>query len=186
MVKGTILYVGGEFSTFGGKPRNYLASYNSSPDKTTAWNPNPNAPVLTLAGSGNTVYAGGFFTSIGAQSPQPIRNYIAALNVLSATDNGTATSWNPDASDAVWALVVSGTTVYAGGQFNFIGAQTPQPTRNYIAALNTTDNGTATSWDPNASDWFSPGGERHNGLRRGDFTTSESRRPSRSGITSLP
>jgi hypothetical protein len=62
--------------------------------------------------SGSTVYAGGYFTSIGGQT----RNYIAALD-----ENGNATAWNPDANSYVWALAVSGRTVYAGGEFTSIG-----------------------------------------------------------------
>jgi trimeric autotransporter adhesin len=168
-VIGTNLYFGGDFTVISSNSLPYLASFDSSGTIRTTWRPNPSAPVLALAGSGNTVYAGGYFSSIGAQSSQPTRNFIAALD---ATDTGTATAWNPNASDAVWALDVSGTTVYAVGQFNYIGAQEEWPNRNYIAALNTTDNGTATSWDPNASDpvWAlaASGNTVYAG---GDFTT---------------
>jgi trimeric autotransporter adhesin len=201
MVKGTNLYIGGAFTHIGGASvqQQYLVSYSTLNDAIRAsWNPNPNGPVLALAGSGNTVYAGGTFNEIGYQSPRPERNNIAALNdtdngtatpwnpnadgpvfalavgvtdvyaagsffsigyqspqersniaALSTIDNGTATSWNPNASDAVWALALSGDTIYAGGDFTSIGAQTVQPERNHVAALHTTDNGTANSWNPN-------------------------------------
>ena len=43
-------------------------------------------------------------------------------------------------------LAVSGSTVYAGGEFTSIGGQT----RNYIAALDA-GTGAATDWNPNAS-----------------------------------
>ena len=59
---------------------------------------------------------------------------------------GQATAWNPDASNDVFALAVSGSTVYAGGDFTLIGGQT----RNYIAALDATT-GLATAWDPGAN-----------------------------------
>jgi len=56
--------------------------------------------VNALAVSGDTVYAGGTFTSIGGQT----RNRIAALNAMT----GLAMSWNPNASSSVVALAVSG------------------------------------------------------------------------------
>ena len=89
--------------------------------------------------SGATIYAGGYFTSIGGQA----RNSIAALDAVT----GAATAWNPNASSYVNALAVSGSTVYAGGDFTSIGGQA----RNRIAALDAVT-GTATAWDPNASD----------------------------------
>ena len=70
------------------------------------------------------------------------RNRIAAIDAAT----GEATSWNPNANGAVYALAVSGTTVYAGGMFNAIGGQT----RNNIAAIDATT-GAATSWNPNAN-----------------------------------
>jgi hypothetical protein len=71
------------------------------------------------------VYAGGDFdgaSSIGGQA----RNRIAALDAA-----GNAMDWNPNASDTVYALAVSGSTVYAGGQFTQIGGQA----RPYFAAF---------------------------------------------------
>jgi hypothetical protein len=87
--------------------------------------------------SGGTVYAGGYFTSIGGQT----RTNIAALDSAS----GVATAWNPNAHGEVDALAVSGGTVYAGGYFTSIGGQP----RNRIAALDAAS-GVATAWDPNA------------------------------------
>jgi hypothetical protein len=47
------------------------------------------------------------------------------------TTSGLATAWNPAPNSSVFALVVSGGTVYAGGDFTSIGGQA----RNRIAAL---------------------------------------------------
>ncbi len=83
---------------------------------------------------------------------------IAALDATT----GTPTAWNPSASRpgvtcppwpppakcvSVKALAVSGSTVYAGGNFTAIGGQT----RNRIAALDAST-GAATAWDPNANE----------------------------------
>jgi hypothetical protein len=63
---------------------------------------------------------------------------IAALD--SAT--GLATTWNPNADFIVWNIAVSGSTVYAGGEFTNIGGQA----KNYLAALNSAT-GLATAWN---------------------------------------
>lgn len=156
---GSTLYVGGEFHlqadpqapTCGGQPRNYIAALDVTvnTNNATSWDPNADNAVRALAVSGSSVYVGGDFQNIGTQA----RSRIAKLNAAT----GIATNWDPSAQNGgVFTIAVSpnGNTVYAGGGFTKIGFVTDpltQPTRNRIAALNATDNGTATSWNPNAS-----------------------------------
>jgi urease beta subunit len=141
-VSGTTVYAGGNFSSIGGATRNHIAALDSATGTAISWNPNANYLVNVLVLSGSTVYAGGEFTSIGGQP----RSCIAALDAAT----GTATVWNPNATDGyntrVDALVMNGTTVYAGGIFDSIGGQL----RSCIAALDATT-GNATAWNPNAS-----------------------------------
>ncbi|MDD1750072.1 MAG: T9SS type A sorting domain-containing protein, partial [Methanothrix sp.] len=88
--------------------------------------------------SGSTVYTGGYFRSIGDST----RNWLAALDA----STGKATGWNPDpvfSGDYFYALVVSGSTVYAAGEFDTIG----DSARTTLAAIDAST-GTATSWDP--------------------------------------
>ena len=72
--------------------------------------------VNALAVSGGTIYAGGFFNSIGGQA----RFALAALDPMS----GAATSWNPqplptNEFGAVSALAVAPDgTLWAGGGFS--------------------------------------------------------------------
>ncbi len=91
------------------------------------------------------VYIGGYFTQL---TLAPVhgggtvtRNYVA--HVLA--DGTVDPAWNPNANGYVFALAVSGTTVYAGGFFNNIGGAA----RNNMAALDATT-GNATAWNPNA------------------------------------
>ena len=67
--------------------------------------------------------------------PEPQR--IAALDATS----GLATAWDPSAAAEVFALAVSGSTVYVGGEFDTIGGQS----RNNLAAVDATS-GLATAW----------------------------------------
>jgi hypothetical protein len=146
-VSGSTVYAGGNFTSIGGQTRHYIAALDAVTGLATAWNPNANNAVNALAVAppisgvnGSTVYAGGNFTTINGTTT---RNYIAALDA----STGTATAWDPNANNAVNALVINGSTVYAGGNFTTINGTT---TRNYIAALDAIT-GTATAWDPNAN-----------------------------------
>ena len=141
VVSGNLVYVGGWFGIIGGQTRSHIAALDATTGFATTWNPNASAPsfpgVAALAVSGTTIFAAGWFDSIGGKA----RNNIAALN----NTNGAATTWDANANGSVYALAVSGTTVYAGGSFSSIGGQA----RNNIAALNTS--GAATTWNPNAN-----------------------------------
>ncbi len=142
-VSGSTVYAGGAFTSIGGQPRSAIAALDASTGEATSWNPDAGSSfsdgpaVRALAVSGSTVYAGGFFTSIGGKS----RSNIAAVDATT----GVAASWNPNPNSEVFALRVSGSTVYASGFFTSIGGKS----RRHIAALNTTT-GAATGWDPNA------------------------------------
>lgn len=144
-------YAGGRFTKAGGVGRNNIAHVLSNGSLDLVWNPGANDNVLALAMNGSTVYAGGKFDSIGGKQ----RNRIAAIDAAT----GTVTEWNPSvnidtaegdsmaenyrATD-VRVIAASGTTVYAGGDFDSIGGQG----RRYLAALDAAT-GNATSWNPN-------------------------------------
>ena len=145
-VDGAVVYAGGQFTSIGGQPRNNIAALDASTGAATSWDPNAvggGAYVRVLAVSGTTVYAGGFFSQIGGQP----RYRLSALN----SSTGLATSWNPDPHGAwtgtvIVCLKVNGTSVYAGGSFDFLGGQP----RTNAAAFDLTT-GLPTAWNPNAS-----------------------------------
>ncbi|HUK77281.1 MAG TPA: cadherin-like beta sandwich domain-containing protein [Thermoleophilia bacterium] len=141
-VSGSTVYVGGAFTTIGGQERNSIAALDATSGDATTWNPGANSDVLALAVTGSTLYVGGNFSSVGGLT----RNNIAALD--GAT--GAATSWDPDtggANGSVLALAVSGSTVYAGGEFTTIGGRSC----NYLAALDATSGVADTTFDANAN-----------------------------------
>ncbi|MEO8428842.1 MAG: hypothetical protein ABI651_17215, partial [Verrucomicrobiota bacterium] len=138
-VDGNQIYVGGDFTTIGGKPRSRGAALDVGTGQANNWNPNANGIVRSFAFGTNIVYVGGDFVSIGGRT----RNRIAALD---ATLGQADANWDPNANGTVFALAVLGNTLYTGGQFTTVGGQ---PHRN-LAALDRTT-GTTTSWDPQAS-----------------------------------
>ncbi|MCB9412577.1 MAG: hypothetical protein H6525_07000 [Actinobacteria bacterium] len=138
-VSGSTVYVGGAFTSIGGQLRNNLAAVDATTAAATGWNPNANGPVLALTNSGNTVYAGGAFSSVGGQ----VRQRLAAMD----TTSGIVTGWSPTVGGVsvptVRALALSGSTVYAGGEFTTVAGQP----RNNIVAVDAVT-GTPTSWNP--------------------------------------
>lgn len=118
--------------------RNGLAAFDAGTGALRSWNPDVNGKfgVLTVAASGNVVYAGGMFVTVGGV----VRNKLAAIDATT----GQPTAWNPNADGPVSALLTDGSTVYAGGQFSQIGSAV----RNDLAAIHGTT-GVATAWNPN-------------------------------------
>jgi len=138
------VYVGGQFGAIGGSPRRNLASLDLASGQPLPWDPSVGGEaeaVRALAVSGQTLYAGGGFSSVGGIA----RQSLAAID----TETGAPTSWNPRPETAGFAgsvltLGVSGTNVYVGGGFNSIGGSF----RTNLAAVSSL-NGFATSWNPN-------------------------------------
>ncbi len=143
LLAGNILYLGGQFTSISKSSRSALAALDITlaTNFVTAWNPGVSGGsrvIYALAVSSNTVYAAGDFTTIGGKP----RNRIAALDATT----GQASTWNPNANDAVRAIAISGNTVVAGGDFDSIGGRN----RNCLAALDMAGLGGAIStWDAN-------------------------------------
>jgi hypothetical protein len=132
-VSGSTVYAGGDFTTAGGAGANYVASWNG-----TAWSPlgggmsepsnqrTPEVNALTLSGS--TLYAGGTFDDAGLV----VVHSVAAWNgaTWSALAGGLTECsffdtpnhcFQVPGTGQVKALVVSGSSLYAGGGFNLVG-----------------------------------------------------------------
>lgn len=139
------VYASGSFANIGTTARVGLAAISASTGAATSWNPNPNAVntvnALAVSSDGNTVYAGGTFTNIGGAA-------MTRLAAISASTGSSNTSWAPAPNNTVNALALSsdGATIYVGGTFTLVGS-TAQ-TRNFVAAVSTSNPGNPTSWDP--------------------------------------
>ena len=138
-------FIGGPFTAVGGVTRNHLAHILSDGSLDPTWDPNANGIVRALAVSGTDVYVGGDFTTLNGSTT---RNHLAKIPI---SGNGTVdASWDPNANSTVNALAVSGTDVYVGG--NFTTLNTPAVTRNRLAKIPTSGNGTVDAdWNPNVN-----------------------------------
>jgi hypothetical protein len=137
------VYLGGDFTQVGGVARSRAAAVGPVDGAVLPWKPEPNDRVGALALDGSTVYLGGDFTKLQGAD----RFRLAAVDAGGA---GALRAWNPAPSAAVTRLIADGTRVYAAGAFERIGAQSPQPSHRFLAAIDATS-GDALPWDPLAS-----------------------------------
>ena len=141
-IVGRTLYLAGNFMMVDGQRRSHLAAVDRTTGALAPWDPNSYPYNLTyvvyaLAASGNLVYAGGEFSTIGGQP----RLGVAALDATT----GLATNWNPSPDiGEMETLAVRESTVYVGGDFLSIGGES----RCALAALSSST-GRATPWNPN-------------------------------------
>ena len=126
---GSDVVAGGTFTNVGGVERRNLAAIDLNTGQATAFNPPMKGQFSALASvnavavtSDGVVWAGGEFLTEGPD----VRTHLAAFNAGS----GAITSFHRDPNGFVFALVASGTTVYAAGSFTAVGGQ---PRRNVAA-----------------------------------------------------
>lgn len=156
-----IIYVGGGFTTVGGVARNYLAAIYGDPfgGLNFDWIPSADNVVSRLAvvvDASNvlqTIYIGGFFTSINGTP----RNRVAATDAF-----GVVAAWNPNSNGNVQAISPAGSRVYIGGAFTTLGGQ---PIK-YLGAVDATT-GAPTTWAPQVETNGVPNSGVHTILRLG-------------------
>jgi|GEM_PF-790024 len=112
------VYAGGAFTQAGGAAASNIAKWNGTSWSSLGSGASSTVRALAVDGSGN-VYAGGDFTNAGGS----IVNRIAKWNGSSWSSLGTGTA-NGIAGGSVYALVVDGANVYAGGTFTQAGGAT--------------------------------------------------------------
>jgi hypothetical protein len=135
LVTESTVYASGNFSYMGSLERPFLAEVHRSTGAPTAWNPRPNTIVDVLAMSGDLIYAGGRFASVGEWQT---RRNLAAFDATT----GELKDWNPDPDGLiVYDVAVHGDRVYVGGHFWTIGGAA----RGAIAALDPIT-GEALAW----------------------------------------
>jgi hypothetical protein len=141
-VSGTNLYVGGGFAKAGGSNAFFVAQWKGS--HWSGLGPGLNTSVKALAVSGSTLYAGGLFSY--ARNNTTVKfNGVAKWDGSSWSGLGSGMGGN---APYVLALAVSGTNLYAGGEFTKAGGTNA----NYVAQWN------GSSWSPLGSGMAAVGG----------------------------
>ena len=138
-VDGSDLYVGGRFTQTGDvSPLTNLGNIARYDTDGKTWNAPPNGglddEVYALAVSGSGLYVGGKFTQTG-----DLTTLTNLGNIVRYDTTTTPPSWSKLLNDGldnwVYALAVSGSDLYVGGEFINTGTWT---TLNHIARYNTT------------------------------------------------
>ncbi len=127
VVNGSTVYLGGLFTTIGGKNSSHLAAVDATTGAVvSAWKGSANGQVMSLALGNGVLYAGGQFTTAKGGTA---RNHLAAFDLTA----GNLTAWAPSADNTVNSVAVSadGTHVFVGGTFQHIGTSL----QRYLAAL---------------------------------------------------
>ena len=117
-VNGKGLFVGGDFISVGGKPRNNLAALNTTSFQPLAWDPNVHGIVHTVVPTGSGIFIGGTFDAIGGAA----RNNFGAVD----TSGQPLANWAMNVNGTVNTLAVKGPTLYAGGAFTVVGTASRQ------------------------------------------------------------
>ncbi len=138
LLRGTNLYVAGDFSTVSSLAIPRLAAVSSSDGSPQSWTPAPNQAVTAMAASSDTLYVGGAFATIsGGITLRGFAAFSLADNSLLPIDATLP------AFSTVSALGADSTVVYVGGAFTAAGGEF----RQNLASLSSAD-GSAFDWNP--------------------------------------
>jgi type IX secretion system substrate protein len=118
LLSGNKLFVAGDFDHVSDTPRPALASFNIQSNQLTSFNPDiqpdhSSTYINTLALAGNDLY-------FGCDYPELVHGQKRGRLTAVDTSTGLPTDFYPDPDGSVRALTVSGTHLFAGGQWNTI------------------------------------------------------------------
>jgi trimeric autotransporter adhesin len=131
-------FIGGLFTTVGGRPRTNLAHITAAGEVNTNWVAHATGGlgrVTKLALDQDTLYAVGEFTHLGGLPRHRLGAVLAA--------GGAVTAWAPRVETNVLAIAVSPSAVYLGGKFFSLNGVE----RRYVGAVDKTT-GETTPWNP--------------------------------------
>ncbi len=139
------IFTGSSSGFIGGDSRQNAAAFDKITGAIRPWSPNPVGEVLDMKIAENTIFLGGTFSSLNLSSGSVSRFKIAEVDLITAIPTTFAPSvFTPGIQNAIVnALLVTPSTLYAGGSFTTVNGFT----RNGLAAVDRAG-GATTSWNP--------------------------------------
>ncbi len=145
----TSIYFAGDFTQIGGVPwcsypvavlRNRLFSIDHPLQlNISAWNPDADGSILSMAFVNDKMIVGGTFGSIGGQT----RRHLAQLDL-----SGVVTAWDPGPDSLVYTVAITKGHVFTGGRFSCLSNLSAR--RNNLGAINM-NSGILEDWNPGTS-----------------------------------
>jgi hypothetical protein len=141
---GTVLYLGGAFTTLnGGVVRNYVGAVTTADGIITAFNPQASLWVnkVALSPDQNTVYLGGSFSALNGTTRYSVGS-------VDSTTGAVNPNFDPNANQWVSAIATNstGNVLYLGGAFMKLNSGT---LRTHVAAIDTTTGTVVSGFNPN-------------------------------------
>ncbi|MCF8252985.1 MAG: T9SS type A sorting domain-containing protein [Bacteroidia bacterium] len=133
---GSNIFIGGEFSSFGGKKINNIALLDYETGNTLTWAAEVNGEVKKVIQVGNQLLIAGSFTSVNSED----RFGVALIDTL----NGTPTAFDAGCNGSINVVEVIGSNLYMGGEFSALG----DSLRNNLASIDLNSN-LVSNWNPN-------------------------------------
>ncbi|HKP21015.1 MAG TPA: hypothetical protein VJT68_05830, partial [Thermoleophilaceae bacterium] len=143
-------YLGGDFRSVGGVPRTDLAHILPSGLLDPDWAPSTNGLVRALAVGADTVFAGGEFTTVSGTARENLAGLTKATGALTGFAGGVSQSGPSIDPPGVYALLLIGSTLYTGGEFNLATSVIAIAARLRGAAFNTATS-QILAWNPNTN-----------------------------------
>jgi hypothetical protein len=143
-------YLGGDFRSVGGVPRTDLAHVLSNGTVDPSWAPATDGTVRALAvdNPSGPIYVGGEFGTVNGNARSHLAGLTRATGALTGFTGGVSDS--SLGLTGVHALLLKGTTLYVGGNFNQAQGSNGSAARNRVAAF-TVASSVLTLWNPNAN-----------------------------------
>jgi hypothetical protein len=141
-VMGSMVFVGGDFHDVRYDLSNHISIWNSADNTWYGLGNSADGPVFAVAISGSDVYIGGQFNTAGGIPADNIARWNKTTGLWSALDGGVTGCNGTLCQTTVYALVVNGSRIFAGGNFNAVGKNLKLAARNL------------GMWDTTLQMWF--------------------------------